>query len=323
MSALLLYPLNALVSDQLGRIRRLFGDERVRTQLQETRRRPVRFGMYTSRTTYPGTRTNAKDALYIAPIFTDFYLRYLHDQQTVEKLREKGKWPCKDLEAFYAAQEMEQRVYQSGRRRGQPYMRHNWDRRLFTSPNDAELLTRHEIHEWCPDILITNYSMLEYMLLRPIERRIFSSTAEWLQADKRNNFILVLDEAHTYRGTSGAEVALLVRRLRARLGIPRERFRCILTSASLGASPEAQDAVEKFARDLTGLETSSNHHFRLIRGLREPRSTHRPGTDSEATSLAGFALGDFQRYAVDQTVPEPPCGVWPLIYVGQLLNPTE
>ena len=58
-------------------------------------------------------------------------------------------------------------------------------------------MTRHETQLRCPDLLITNYSMLEYMLMRPIEREIFRQTREWLHSDTRNEMILVLDEAHT------------------------------------------------------------------------------------------------------------------------------
>lgn len=300
--ALLLYPLNALVSDQLGRIRKLFGDERVADKLRDMRGRPVRFGMYTSRTSYPGARTSSKDARYIEPIFAEFYLRYMNDADTVEKLKQRGKWPCKDLIQFYAAHKAVQGVYRSGPRQGKPRTTHNWEQRLFTGPNDVELLTRHEIQRSCPDLLITNYSMLEYMLLRPIERSIFAQTAEWLQSDPRNVFTLVLDEAHTYRGTTGAEVALLIRRLQARLNIPRERFRCILTSASLGSSSAAEQAVEQFARDLTGLPATSDHRFQLVRGLPEERSGQRPGTKREATALAEFSLADLLQHAI---APDP------------------
>ncbi len=77
--------------------------------------------------------------------------------------------------------------------------------------------------------------MLEYMLMRPIERNIFEQTKEWLKADEMNELILVLDEAHMYRGAGGAEIALLIRRLCALLDIPRERMRCILTRQRLKA----------------------------------------------------------------------------------------
>ena len=84
----------------------------------------------------------------------------------------------------------------------------HWDNRLFTQPGDRELLTRHEIQKSPPDLLVTNYSMLEYMLLRPIERSIFRKTSDWLASNPRNQFLLILDEAHMYRGVSGAEVGL-------------------------------------------------------------------------------------------------------------------
>jgi len=95
-----------------------------------------------------------------------------------------------------------------------------WGNRLKTGADDAELLMRHEIQAACPEILITNYSMLEYMMLRPIERSIFEQTAKWLE-NKGTYLTVVLDEAHMYRGATGAEVAFLLRRLFARLGIKR------------------------------------------------------------------------------------------------------
>src|SRR5450755_2645769 len=99
-------------------------------------------------------------------------------------------------------------------------------------PNDPELFTRHEVQAFPPDILVTNYSMLEYMLMRPLERPIFDKTREWLHSDPSNTLLLVVDEAHLYRGAAGAEVALLLRRLRKRLEIPAERLQVICTSAS-------------------------------------------------------------------------------------------
>src|SRR5581483_5066222 len=92
---------------------------------------------------------------------------------------------------------------------------------------------------------------------------------------------------------------LLIRRLQARLDIPRHRMRCILTSASLGRGEEAAASVLQFARDLTGLAEQSTHRFRLITGVDEKRSGARPGSPAEAALLAGFDLAAFQRFAVD------------------------
>ena len=102
-------------------------------------------------------------------------------------------------------------------------------------PNDedAELITRFEMQQFCPDILITNYSMLEYMLLRPREQKIWDDTRKWLTMNPENKLLFVIDEAHMYRGSSGGEVALLIRRLFHKLGISRDRVQFILTTASM------------------------------------------------------------------------------------------
>lgn len=297
--AMLLYPMNALVADQLARVRKMLGNAEVVKKLTELRGRPVQFGMYTSRTPYPGIRDRDKDAKHIQGMFEDFYLTrngtvWRENEEIKQLLSPNGKWPCKNLLGFYAPELIGSRtVGGSGPRAGKTQTVWNWDKRLITQPGDVELLTRHEMHAACPDILITNYSMLEYMLLRPIERSIFEQTRRWLASDPEAMFILVLDEAHTYRGASGAEVALLVRRLRARLGIPRERFRCILTSASLD-----KGYVIKFASDLTGVEAGSKHGFVLIEGTPESRHGKKPGIEKEAKALAAFDLSAFQQFAV-------------------------
>lgn len=286
--ALMLYPMNALVSDQTARLRRLLGDERLASLMEKRWGRRARFGMYTSRTPYPGVRTGAKDQRNLDTLL-GYYERLEvsskpEEQALVAELKQRGRWPAKDIVRFYARDVEEKVLVKTGKRIGQERTLHHWDQRFLTQPADRELLTRHEIQAQAPDLLITNYSMLEYMLLRPIERPLFAQTRAWLAADPRNQFLLVLDEAHMYRGVSGAEVGLLIRRLLSRLGIGRDRLRCILTSASLGSGAEAEEAGRKFARDLTG--EASNRGFAIVRGTREARPSPRPGTQAEASALA-------------------------------------
>ena len=107
------------------------------------------------------------------------------------------------------------------------------DSKHIPNDDDAELITRFEMQQFCPDILITNYSMLEYMLLRPREQKIWNDTREWLASNSENKLMFVIDEAHMYRGSSGGEVALLIRRLFHKLGISRDRVQFILTTASM------------------------------------------------------------------------------------------
>src|SRR5581483_1830627 len=82
---------------------------------------------------------------------------------------------------------------------------------------------RHQIIANPPDIILTNYVMLELMLTRPIEQSL-------IEAAKGLRF-LVLDELHTYRGRQGADVALLVRRVRDLLAT--DQLQCVGTSATL------------------------------------------------------------------------------------------
>lgn len=285
--ALLLYPMNALVSDQTSRLRRLFGDQEVAALFRKRWGKHPTFGMYTSRTPYPGLRTNDKDAKNLVPLL-EYYVNLelstdSEKQKLVEELKKRGRFPAKNVQAFFNEQAAKQKEYRSGKKVGENYTSHNWDKRFHTNPEDRELLTRHEIQQKAPDLLVTNYSMLEYMMLRPIEASIFDQTKQWLQEDERNQFLLILDEAHMYRGVGGAEVGFLIRRLMSRLGINRDRLRCILTSASLGDSPEAQLKGIEFADALTSKTT--RRKFFVIRGTREARSGAKTGTKSDSEGL--------------------------------------
>ncbi len=112
----------------------------------------------------------------------------------------------------------------------------------------GELVLRSEMRATPPHILLTNYSMLEYLLLRPDDSALFDDGhAQWWT-------FLVLDEAHQYRGAKGIEMAMLIRRLKQRLheGGRRRPFRCVATSATLASEKEDKSVVAKFAADLFG-----------------------------------------------------------------------
>lgn len=102
-------------------------------------------------------------------------------------------------------------------------------------------LSRSEMRSDPPHILITNYAMLEHILLLPTNRPLLANAD--LQA-------IVLDEIHTYAGAQAIEVAFLLRRLKAHLGIPDGRVRCIGTSASL--DPGRKGELADFASRLFG-----------------------------------------------------------------------
>lgn len=126
-----------------------------------------------------------------------------------------------------------------------------------------EILSRDEMKSTPPNILFTNYSMLEHLLFRPQDDVIFSN------ADFK---FVVLDEAHVYTGATGIETSLLLRRLKAR--ISRNGYtQFILTSATLGSDSSCDDDIIQFAKNLCGEEFSKDC---IIRSTRE---TYTPNGD--------------------------------------------
>ena len=285
--AMVLYPMNALVNDQLGRLRLLFADQRISDKFMRWAGRPARFARYTSRTLYPGVRDAKKDRVRLAPI-RDYYINNLEVAQgpaspqqaaaeaLVRELQERGKWPAKpDLARWYG-------------HKGQRWQDSNTGefKRGVTLAEDPELLTRHEVQAAPPDILVTNYSMLEYMLMRPLERPIFDHTRDWLHANPEESFLLVIDEAHLYRGAAGTEVALLIRRLCSRLGISPERLQVICTSASM----QDPDYALKFAAQLTGKDAGD---FNDVQGQLLFRPNAVKGSAEDARALGLIDLSAF------------------------------
>ncbi|MDP8984151.1 MAG: DUF1998 domain-containing protein [Pseudomonadota bacterium] len=292
MRALILYPMNALVNDQLGRLRSLFADARLVALFKKWSGRPPRFARYTSRTPYAGIRTSDKDSQKLTG-FENFYVSLQRKAETGEgeereeaarllrDLQSRGKWPAKaDLAAWFG-------------QKGTRWQDKNGEfKRAITLPDDSELLTRHEVQEAPPDLLVTNYSMLEYMLMRPIERSIFDATKEWLAKNPTETFLVVLDEAHLYRGAAGAEVGLLLRRLRDRIGIPAERFQVICATASF----KDQKYAPEFGAQISGADAST---FVAITGRLDLRQHAATGSNRDAEVLASINLEEFYREETD------------------------
>jgi len=114
----------------------------------------------------------------------------------------------------------------------------------------GELVLRKKMREKPPHILLTNYSMLEYLLIRPGDSPLFDDgRAQWWT-------FLVLDEAHQYRGSKGIEMGMLLRRLKRRLreGGRTGPFQCIATSATIAGRERDKAAVATFASELFGEE---------------------------------------------------------------------
>ncbi|MGQ9581152.1 MAG: DEAD/DEAH box helicase, partial [Armatimonadota bacterium] len=108
-------------------------------------------------------------------------------------------------------------------------------------PLDSEVLSREEMRRNPPDILITNYKMLEYMLIREADWNMLDPT----YADALR--FIVMDETHTYEGRRGADVAILIRRVKRRMRV-RGKIRCIATSATIVSESDAQKAREEVSQ---------------------------------------------------------------------------
>lgn len=206
---LILYPMNALVNDQVKRLTSLL-------LRQGSTTTPIRFGYYTGRTKLKDDEAR---------------------EQLREELRAGGIAELRELGLVSSAREAE--------------AIDDMMRRIA----EIQALSREEIWERPPHILVTNYSMLEHVLLRPNEReRIF-------EASRAQFRFAVLDEAHSYVGARGADIGFLVRRLKWATGLPPSgHLQCVLTSASLG-SRDDDPRIRAFASDLTGEPISS-----VIRG---------------------------------------------------------
>ena len=114
-------------------------------------------------------------------------------------------------------------------------------------PLPNELISRDQIRENPPHILLTNYSMLEYLLLRPADTALFDGESG------RHWSSIVLDEVHVYSGAKGAEISMLLRRVKQRIqGSGSKEVKFIGTSATLGDGLGNAPEVVKFASDLFG-----------------------------------------------------------------------
>lgn len=151
------------------------------------------------------------------------------------------------------------------------------------TPLRNELISRAQMKKTPPHILITNYAMLEYLMLRPEDNVFFNGefATHWK--------FIVLDEAHTYTGSTGIEVSLLLRRVTAQLNNPKVQY--ILTSATLG-DDNSNDEVVSFAQNLC------NAPFYTEDIIRATRISLRQVSDNEKIDL-GIEFYSFLANLID------------------------
>ncbi|OAB61933.1 DEAD/DEAH box helicase [Leptolyngbya valderiana BDU 20041] len=250
LRAVILYPLNALVEDQLRRLRMALDDEDTHRWLDRNRGgNRITFGRYTGQTPVSG-------------IENDNNLQRLQDV-----LCEIQKQRNEVLQAVQTDPRAEELKYH------------------FPRLDGGEMWSRWDMQETPPDILITNYSMLNIMMMRSIEHNIFEQTKEWLAepGHPERQFFLIIDELHAYRGTPGTEVAYILRLLLYRLGLTPDspKLRILTTTASLEDNAEGR----RFLREFFGRD-----NFEFITG------TEKPPRSGARTSLQGYR-SSFEEFA--------------------------
>lgn len=235
--ALILYPMNALVEDQMSRLRKALDSDETREWLSKnTNGNAIYFGRYNGSSPVAGELKKIKDDGTFA-INTNKVNQLKEQLQQIEMdstrvaqyIQQTGKTgnEAKDLKSFF------QRL------------------------DGSEMRSRFDMQVAPPDIMITNYSMLSIMLMRDIDKGIFNETKKWLEESENNIFHLIIDELHLYRGTQGTEVAYLLKLVLNRLGLNphHPQLRILASSASLESEDEAS---KNFVCDFFGV---SHEHF--------------------------------------------------------------
>lgn len=258
LRAIILYPTNALVEDQMTRLRRGVRELRAAGF-------PLWFGRYTSATLGSGERPDQGGN----PNTYKAAARQLYElDDELRTIRRAGTVSPELL-------------------------------LQFPDPLDGEVVCRWDMLAAPPDVMVTNYSMLNVMMMRAREDTIWEQTRQWLAADETHVFNLVVDELHLYRGTAGSEVALIVRMLLMRLGLDPDspQLRCLASSASLSSEEEGKRYLQSFF----GVGASS---FAILPG--KPLDLTTVGTiDADAVRAADTAGGAaLAKFAATVAAPQ-------------------
>jgi hypothetical protein len=240
--ALILYPMNALVADQMVRLRKALDSEASRATMDaRLAKNRIFFGNYTGETPVTGHLSH--------PRLSSDPVEGRRRRRRISRLRAQMVRMDEDQEAARRHDCLMRLEAEAAGKAPSEETRY-----IFSSLDGGEMVSRWDMQAAPPDILVTNASMLGAMLSREVEDPIFDKTRDWLADDPDAYFYLVFDELHLIRGSAGTEVSFLVKSLLLRLGLDhperRHKLRILASSASLPMEGESPTQSTRYLRDL-------------------------------------------------------------------------
>lgn len=161
----------------------------------------------------------------------------------------------------------------------------NQKRTVQLRDKPEEILDREHLWQSPPPLLITNPTMLEYMLIRKKDNNI-------LKASQGKLRYIVLDEAHTYMGSQAAELSLLLKRVLAAFGVSKENVKFIASSATIGGD----DAAKQLQRFLASIAGIKENQVEVVFGT---RCIERYKTSSQTNETLEY----LEQLPVDDVIP--------------------
>jgi DEAD/DEAH box helicase domain-containing protein len=191
---------------------------------------------------------SGKTECFMVPILNDIAIEIEESAQQIEGVRALFIYP---LNALINSQRERLRAWTESYGEKLRFCLYNGNTEESKHSDQAkfpnEVLTRKKLRESPPTILVTNATMLEYMLIRQIDEPIIKSSYGKLRW-------IVLDEAHSYVGSQAAELSLLMRRVLHTFGVESKDVRFVATSATIGDS-KASAQLQTYLANLAGIST--------------------------------------------------------------------
>ncbi len=192
---------------------------------------------------------SGKTECFMVPVLNDLVREYQRLQQPLVGVRALFIYP---LNALINSQRDRLRAWTHEFGNALRFCLYNGNTNESKHPDQAktpnEILTRTLLRSEPPPLLVTNATMLEYMLVR-------QNDAPILQRSQGTLRWIVLDEAHTYIGSQAAELSLLLRRVMHAFGVKADDVRFVATSATIGN--KGDEPLQRYLADLAGIEPES------------------------------------------------------------------